>query len=97
MKNKSNKKVVSAVKRFVARAAQEARMLKRGSEELAKNAGDRWDATKPRREKIGAAMERAVAQAERKAEGMFGKMGQIRDDVATGFKQGMREAHKKPL
>ncbi len=95
MKTKSSKKTVETVRRLVAGAAVRAKVLEKKGSALIKKAEGAWDATKPRREKIAVSAKRAFGRAEKKAGELVRKTVQVKDDIATGVRQGIKDARKK--
>lgn len=84
MKTKSNKKVVDAVRKFVVGAAVGVKKLEKKGATLVKKAESAWDSTKPRRDTITAKASNFVKSAR-----------QVKDDIAKGVQQGIKEAKKK--
>jgi hypothetical protein len=84
MKTKSNKNIVEVVRRFVVGAAAETKAFKRAGVKMVKKTEGAWDTTKLRRDKISLA-----------ASALVKRISQLKDDVATGMKQGIKEAKKK--
>lgn len=84
MKTKSNKKVVDAVRKFVASAAAGAKKLEKKGATLVEKVGSAWDSTKPRRDTISAKVSDFAKSAR-----------QVKDDIAKGVQQGIKEAKKK--
>jgi hypothetical protein len=95
MEKNSNKKVVNAVKKFVVGASAKAKMLEKKNAKILKKVGKKWDSTKPERVKMGIAVKRAVKLAEKKTDRVIKKTTQMADDIATGFKEGIKEVKSK--
>jgi len=95
MKKTNNKKVVNAVKKFVVGATVKANTLEKEGVKMFKKAEKKWDSTKAERTKIEAKVKKVANSAEKKAGGIIKKTTKMAGDIATGFKQGIKEAKKK--
>lgn len=95
MKTKSNKKVVDAVRKFVAGAAAGAKRLEKKGASLMKKVEGAWDSTQPRRDTITASVKRVADRAEKKASEFAKSATQVKDDIAMGMRQGIKDAKKK--
>ena len=84
MKSKSNKKVVDAVRNFITGAAVGVKKLEKKGATFVKKAESAWDSTKPRRDTISAKVSDFAKSAR-----------QVKDDIAKGVRQGVKEAKKK--
>jgi len=95
MKSKSNKKVVDAVRNFITGAAVGVKRLEKKGATLVKKAESAWDSTKPRRDTIAASVKRVASRAEKKVSNFTKSARQVKDDIAKGVQQGIKEAKKK--
>jgi len=95
MKKVVNKKVANTVKKLVVSASVKANRLEKEGKKILKKAEVKWNSTKPEREKIEIKAKKAVKLAEQKANKVIKKTAQMKNDIVTGFKQGMKEAQKK--
>lgn len=92
MKNKSSKKVIAAVSKLVAGTARTAYAAEKKGGELFARVAEKWDATKPERRRVANAVRNVIKKAEKNTDAAIAKTVQIKNDIATGVKQGIKKA-----
>lgn len=95
MEKNSNKKVVKAVKKFVIKTAAKTKALDEESKKILKNIEKKWNSTSPERDRIEATVKQFIQKTEEQTNKIIQDVTQMKKDVSTGFKEGVKAVQKK--
>ena len=95
MEKNSNKKVVKAVKEFVIKTAAKTKALDEESKKILKNIERKWDSTSPERDRVDATVKQFIQKTEEQTNKIIQDVTQLKKDVSTGFKEGVKTINKK--